>query len=247
MTDSPPTRRHRTRQQVVIWTLGLVVTSVMLGLGLWQMSVFRTQGREALEARMHLPPVPVLSVAGTEGIPRDAYGRPVTADGTFAGPDVLVADPRRPARCRVLSPLRLTNGTILPVVRGVSPTCTAPDRPGDATVVTGIFLPSEGTEPDAGGRPASVRLPRLAQEWDGGLMPGFVSVGPEAARAYGLEPAEVPLPSNAGQARNSGYALQWWIFAAAAVAATIKLSRDAAHQTGLMAPKEQAVEIPVEE
>ncbi|GAB3709208.1 SURF1 family protein [Mariniluteicoccus flavus] len=253
MTDTPTGPGHRRRTQALIWTLGLVVAGVMIFLGLWQMSVFRTQGRDALTQRMNLPPVPVASVAGTGGIPHDAYGRPVSASGTYRGPDLLVPSATDPRRCRVVSPLVLGDGTVLPVVRGVSPTCSTPAASGPATEI-GVFLPSEA-EPARElppGQLGSVRLPRLAQTWDGAMLPGFVSLDAEHARAHGLEPAEIILPDGAGNARSSGYALQWWIFAAAAVAATVKLSRDAATGSGFMAPGEvlsdrRPVDTPVEE
>lgn len=221
----------------------------MLGLGLWQMSVFRTQGQDALRARLALPPVPLAQAVPDNSIPKDAYGRQLSVEGTYrTGQDLLIPDHADPSRCRVLSPLTLADGRTLPVVRGVSAGCApAAAPPAARQSLTGVFLPSEGDEAASVQPLASVRLARLAQVWDGTLTPGFLTVGPELAAGAGLTAAEVPLPSAAGQARNSGYALQWWIFAAATVAATIKLSRDAATQQGFMSPRTRPVDKPVEE
>ncbi|GAB3624239.1 SURF1 family protein [Mariniluteicoccus endophyticus] len=249
MSDTPQDPRHRRRQQAIIWSVGLVVTAVMLTLGLWQMSVFRSQGKDHLVDRMSLPAIPLTDAVNTEEIPKDAYGRPLEATGTYLpGQDILVPDTKDANRCRVLSPLRLQDGTLVPVVRGVSRTCTAPEVPIEQRTEVGVFLPSEGESgTDLGdGKLATVRLPLVAQQWDGALMPGYLNLVAAGSQSHGLEHAEVVLPSNAGNARSSGYALQWWIFAAATMAATVKLSRDAAHQKGFMAPKEP-VEDTVEE
>lgn len=237
---------NKRRQQVVIWSLGLLVTAVMLGLGLWQMESFRHQGEEALRARMNEPAVALTDVAPLDRMPPDAYGRTVEARGVYApGQQLLVPDPRDASVRRVVTALELADGSVVPVVRGE--TRETPSVPPQGEVlVRGVFLPSEA-EPESElpeGQLGSVRLPRIAQLWDQPLVPGFVVQDADAARAQGLTPAEVTLPSNAGQARNQGYALQWWIFAAAAMAATVKLSRDAVRGTGFMRSSTVPVEKP---
>ena len=42
---------------------------------------------------------------------------------------------------------------------------------------------------------------------------------------FGLEPAESKLPEVEGTAMHQGYALQWWVFAGAAVAFSIVVAR----------------------
>lgn len=226
------------RQQVVIWSLGLLVTAVMLGLGLWQAQAFSDSGREALVARMHEPPVPVTEVAPAGQVPGDAYGRTVEATGTYLPDQQLsIPDARDPARARVLTALRLADGSVVPVVRGVvASSAPVPAPPAGEVPVRGVLLPSEAepTQELPAGQLGTVRLPRIAQLWPQPLVPGFVVLDGPAATAQGFTPAEVALPSNAGHARNQGYALQWWIFAAAAIAATVKLSRDSARGTGFM-------------
>lgn len=238
----------RRGQQVVIWALGLFVTAVMLGLGLWQMQSFRDQGRDALIARMNEPAVELLTVAPAGQEPGDAYGRTVRTTGTYlAGQQLLVPDERNPGRFRVLTALQLPDGSVVGVVRGVALSTEPPPPPTGSVVQSGVFLPSEEdpTRDLPEGQLGTIRLPRLAQLWPQQLVPGFINLDSAGAAAQGMPAAEVTMPSNAGHARNQGYALQWWIFAAAAAAATIKLSRDAATGSGFMSgtvPMATAVE-----
>lgn len=242
MTDTR-TNPHPVRTQLIIWAVGLLVTAVMLGLGLWQMDRFRTQGREAIVARMNEPAQPIRQLAPDSNIPKDAYGRQASAEGEYVtGSDLLIPDPDDAQRCRVLTALRLPDGALLPVVRGVASPCGATPVTSGAHKEVGVFLPSEA-EPERElphGQLGSVRLPRLAQLWQGPLAPGYLALDEAHAQAHNLTPAAIALPNGAGQARNSGYALQWWLFAGAAVAATAKLSHDAARGTGFMTPKTPA-------
>jgi surfeit locus 1 family protein len=229
---------HRRGQQVIIWGIGLVVTAVMLGLGLWQMQSFRDTGREALIARLHAPAVELTTVAPAGQEPGDAYGRTVRATGTYLPEQqLLIPEPHDPGRFRVLTALQLADGSVVGVVRGISTLADPPPPPTGSVTLLGVFLPTEAEpeQPVPEGQLGTVRLPRIAQLWTQPLVPGFINLDAPGATAQGLTPAEVTLPSNAGHARNQGYALQWWIFAAAAIAATVKLSRDAAKGTGFMA------------
>ncbi|MDO5682879.1 MAG: SURF1 family protein [Propionibacteriaceae bacterium] len=237
------------RQQILIWSLGLVVTAVMLGLGLWQMDSFQDQGRDALVARMHEPAVPLAEAAPLGQMPTDGYGRTVEARGTYLPDQQLIVPLHNDAsRHRVLTALALPDGSVVPVVRGVGQDPVSEPPAGDVAV-RGVLLPSEAETgsnlPE--GQVGSVRLPQLAQLWTQPLVPGYIVLDADLATAQGLEPAQVTLPSNAGHARNQGYALQWWIFAAAAIAATVKLSRDAAKGTGFMASSAESVDDPVED
>lgn len=224
------------KQQALIWSVGMLVTAVMLGLGIWQAQAFSNSGRDALIARMHEPPVQLLEVAPAGREPGDSYGRTVEATGRYLPEQqLLIPVPGDATRARVLTAFALPDGSLVPVVRGVATGAPTPAPTGEM-VVRGVFLPSEA-EPEAelpAGQLGTVRMPRIAQLWDQPLVPGFIVVDEPGAQAQGLSPAQVQLPSNAGHARNQGYALQWWIFAFAAVAATVKLSRDAATGSGLM-------------
>lgn len=235
--------------------MGLIVTAVMLALGLWQMDRFREQGRDALIERMQQPAVAMSDVVQLGQVPQDAYGRPVSVRGHYlADHQFLVPVQNRPGTFRILTGLQREDGSVVPIVRGVSG-AQPPVVPQGEVEQTGIFLPSEGDGAQRSTGPGelgSVRLPDLAQRWTETLTPGFLNLDAAGAQAQGMQAAEIALPSNSGQARNSGYALQWWVFAAAAVATTIKFSRDAARGTGVMRPKdsptgaEDAVDEPVD-
>lgn len=234
----------RRKQQGIIWTIGMVVTAVMLALGIWQMDAFRDQGREALIARINEPAAGLLEVAPVGQLPQDAYGRTVEANGVYLpAQQLLIREPDGSGSTRVLTAFQLSDGSIVPVVRGEVADINDVS-PAVGTRIQGVFLPSEGDVqgPSPEGQLGSIRLPRLAQLWIQPMIPGFVVLDDDYAAAQGLPAAEVALPSNEGQARNQGYALQWWIFAAAAVAATVKLSRDAAKGTGFMTSGEPPVD-----
>lgn len=237
----------KTAQQVVIWSLGLLVTVVMVLLGLWQAQTFRTQGKDSMVKRMTQPAVPLSEIAVAGQVPGDAYGRPVTTSGRYLPEQqVLVPATDQPGSYRVVTVLELADGSIVPVVRGVNPGTTPPAPPTGQVDVAGLFLPTEAPPGPAelpAGQLETVRLQRLVQVWDQPLVSGYINLDQRSAEANGLTAAEVAVPDSSGQARNEGYALQWWIFAVASAAATIKLSRDARTQTGWMAP---AVEIDLE-
>ncbi len=214
-------------KRAIIIACGVLVALVMAGLGLWQMQVFEDQGRNTAAERARSEPIPLLSQVDGSNDVGDVYGRPVTASGTFLPAQQLlvrdaIGDPR------VLAALRLPDGRVLAVVLGTT-SGQAPVARGDAAI-TGVFLASEATPDEVPalkpGEVAAVRLPELAQRWPQRLLPGYVTLGAEEAATHGLAPAPLNLPSSDGSARNSGYAIQWWVFAAFAIGISIKIARD---------------------
>ena len=144
---------------------------------------------------------------------------------------------------RVLGAFEVVDGRTLPVVRGLTPSesdITPP--PAGQVTETGLFLPGEGNVLDdrgvavqvPDGQLASVRMPALAQEWSN-LVPGFITLGAADSEEQGLAQAPVNLPTGEGSAQNSGYALQWWVFAAFGLGMAIKL----AHSMGVRERKAQ--------
>lgn len=235
--------KRSTGQQIAIWTIGLVVTGVMVFLGLWQMNRFQQQGQDKLIARLAEPAVELSAVAPAGEVPGDSYGRSVNAHGTYLPEQQLLIPERDSRSSRVVTALQLDDGSVLPVVRGITTEQAPPPAPGGRVAATGVFLPTEpspeSTEPLPQGQIGSLRLPQIAQTWPQEITGGFLALEEQQSTAQQLQHWQFDLPSNAGQARSNGYALQWWAFAAAAVAATIKLSRDAHRGTGFMAPSGQ--------
>ena len=215
-------------RQWLIAVVGGVLTVAMLWLGLWQMRVFEDKENESAAARAGQPAVPLLDFVSADGTVGDIYGKPASVTGRYLASQqarVVAED----GTVRVLTAFALADGRVLPVVRGVLPNRSAPipDPPSGELVQAGIFLPSEagaGTA-DTGAKLGSVRLPALAQFWPQQLLPGFITLPPEASATHGLGPAVVALPTGSGSIQNIGYALQWWVFAAFAAFMAVRFIR----------------------
>ena len=228
----------RVRQGLVIG-VGLIAAAVMTWLGFWQLQVFTDQGNASVSARAQQAPVPLLTQVSADGTVGDIYGKPVSVAGHYLpdqqrvlGPDGVV---------RVLSALELADGRVLPVVRGsIAMGAAAPSVPSGELTQTGIFLPSEPAADHqlaTGYSLGSVRLAQLAQLWAQPLMPGFITLTAAEATQQGLAPAAVALPSGEGSWRNSGYALQWWVFALFGLGLSIKIAQNMARPEPLSAPR----------
>lgn len=214
-------------KQTLIIGLGVVAAAVMTWLGFWQLQVFTDEGNASVQARAQQPAVPLLDHVGPDGTVGDIYGKPVTVQGHYLssdqqrvlGPDGVV---------RLLSAFQLDDGRVLPVVRGtIAVGEAAPPVPSATLTQEGLFLPSEpAADHDlaTGYSLGSVRLAQLAQLWTQPLMPGFITLGADESSRQGLQPATVSLPLGDGSWRNSGYALQWWVFALFGLGVTIKIA-----------------------
>lgn len=217
-------------KQILIVGVGVIGAFVMVMLGLWQMQVFVDQGNRGVADRAAQPPVALDGEVAADGTVGDIYGKQVTIVGRYLdGQQELIPTG---VGWRVLAAFEVRDGRVLPVVRGLTTAPGAVSAPptGEQTEV-GLFLPGEG-DPEPGSAGASVgadelgsvRMPLLAQRWPQQLIPGFVTLSETDAAAHGLEPAPVDLPAGEGASRNSGYALQWWVFAAFGLGMAIKLT-----------------------
>lgn len=210
-------------KQVGLVGIGLALAAVMIWLGLWQMQVFVDKGNRSVEDRASQPAVPLAEHLGSDGQVGDIYGKQVTFTGTYLpGQEVVIPTG---AGQRVLTALQLDDGRVLAVVRGLT-TGGAGAPPTGVVTQTGLFLPGEGDPkgvvPDGSLR--TVRMPLLAQVWPQQLVAGFVTLNAAESAAQGLAQAPVQLPGGEGSVQNSGYALQWWVFAAFALGMSIKFS-----------------------
>lgn len=211
-------------KQLLIVAAGAVVAIVMVFLGLWQAQVFVDKGNRTVADRAEQPAVALSDHLDSPGL-GDLYGKQVIVTGHYL-PDQEITIPAD-GGVRVLTAFELADGRVLPVVRGFaadgSPMAGAPT--GERTE-QGLLLPGEGdSDVEVGdGQLGSVRMPLLAQHWTQQLVAGFVTLDGQHAAAQGLAQAAVTLPEGQGEARNAGYALQWWVFAAFGLGMTLKIA-----------------------
>ena len=225
---------------LMLLVVAALVALAFVQLGRWQLGRAHEQARaEALAEAARQPVVPVaeLLTPHTE-FPSAAGGRLVTATGTYGAGQVLV--PGRLLEGRkgywVLTPLR-THTATLAVVRGFTTEPIAPAPPAGTLTATVSLAPGESpaAEPSRDGRLGSVDLARLVNTWPGALYNAFGfaqrEVAGTSAQAANTPPANTPLanapaddpgpltrippprPDTSLNARNVGYALQWWVFA----------------------------------
>lgn len=215
--------------QVLIVALGAVVALVMVFLGLWQMEVFQNQGDSGARERIEEPAIPLDDVAPVAGEITEGYGRTVTFTGEYvADQQLLIPIEGRPGEYRVLTALERPDGSVVPVVRGVAHDKVAPPPPPGVRDERGVLLASElAVDGDfSADEIGSVRLPELVRRWEQPLIGGYVTLPSDISAEHGLSEAPLTLPSQGGNSRNSGYALQWWVFAAAGLGFCIYIARD---------------------
>lgn len=218
--------RLRLTQSLVVLA-GVLVAAVMLGLGLWQMAQFQRSALDVATQRAEMETVQLAGNIRPDGTVEDIYGRNAEASGVFL-PDheVLVGSE---APLRVATAFEMTDGRILAVVRGsIEPGAAVPPAPTGPQQLVGVFLASDAApQPgvEAQGDLATLRLQQLAQDWPSGLVGGYLTLRDADSAAQGLSPAEVVLPEGEGSAVHQGYAMQWWVFAGAAIAFAIFTAR----------------------
>lgn len=237
-------------KQILLLTVALVIAGVMVMLGLWQMQVFEDDAETDARLRAEQPAMPLARVAQPAEQTRDGYGRTVTFSGKYLPERQFVLPvAERPGHVRVLTALERSDGSLVPVVRGEAASADEiPPPPTGVVAQRGLFLaseaPAEGTfAPDQLG---AVRLSIVAQRWTRPMVPGFVTLDAPDATAQGLEQADVTLPEGGGSAQNSGYALQWWVFAGFGLIMAGKFARDLGKNRDLVVESPRDVATPDE-
>ena len=216
------------------WHLLLVAVLVSFGwLGGWQLSAFEDKAADAPRSRAVVPLDRVAEPGGR--LESDDLGRRVRAEGRYdAGRTLLVPGREHPDGGRdgflVVSPLRTATG-VLPVVRGWVRSAASPAvAPSSGTVrVVGLLQRSEAGPPRGASRVAAAgELPYVATVTLLDALPYRTTElydGYLALRSEAPAPTAAPVPVEAqaaatdgvGRWRNLAYALQWWVFAGAAV------------------------------
>ncbi len=238
----------------------LLAATVMAWLGDWQLDRARQNGTAAARSRASAPPASLLDVLqARQAFPGSAVGRGVVATGTWDLSRQVIVTPRLRnglTGCWVVAPLRLADGSAVPVVRGWSPVSAAGSscpaavpagEPAGTVRLVGVLEPSEppadrpladrspadrpqGTSPFAGNELTNLAVVDLLDRWPWPLLTGFVirtGQDPHAATHSPSGLAPVTPPSGGGLAlQNLSYAVQWWLFAAFGLLFWWRLVRD---------------------
>jgi cytochrome oxidase assembly protein ShyY1 len=212
-------------------TIGVIVAFILLGR--WQLGIFQDSGRP--HAAADPAPVAVDTLAGVgSGLDHAAVARRVDAEGVYVAERQLLVADRKPtveapggnvARDDgfwVLTPLRLADGSLMPVVRGWVETADDPAVavPAGKVALSGRLRPPQGTDSvqrRADGVPAgqvlTVSTGELLNLWKGErLRAGFVVAQPASGQLKAVEVAP-PIVGGTLTWRNLAYAANWWIFA----------------------------------
>jgi cytochrome oxidase assembly protein ShyY1 len=227
-------------------TIGVLIAFILLGR--WQLGVFQDSGKPHASTDPAPVSVGTLAPLGSQ-MKGEATGRQVTAEGVYeAGRQLLVADRRADVDAPggnvsrgdgywVLTPIKLDDGTLIPVVRGW---VAKADDPAVAAVpqgrvsVTGRLRPQQGTDSvqrRVDGLPAgqvqTISTGELVNLWTGQqVRTGFVVAQPPSGTLTQVKVAP-PVVGGTLTWRNLAYAANWWIFAGFAVFMWFHFVRDA--------------------
>ncbi len=237
--SAPP----RLGRVLALLTLGLVLGGVCGAAGVWQWHRFTEKrfDNDELRAAAAAPAAPVDEVLAP-GRPVDLEHRyrTVTATGRYdAAGQVLVRQRQvdnRPGFL-VLTPLRTTGGPTLLVSRGFVPVTGAatdtppiPAPPAGEVRVTARALPSEDGGLGAGlpdRQVARIDVAALAQRLDTPTYGGFaelISSDPAQTGLTALPPPDLDNPAGgAFTGQHLAYVVQWFLFAAFALAGPVLL------------------------
>jgi cytochrome oxidase assembly protein ShyY1 len=225
--------------------LGLTAALIVLGaafsaLAVWQWD--RAHSRVVDPASLAAVPLDRVSAPGTAAVPGAAIGRAVTATGTYAGQRTYAVriDGAGGPSTWVMTPLRLSDGSVIPIVHGDVVSIAAARAvvvPRGSVVVTGRLQPSQ----DAGAAPPTasgstpgvldgISTSELAGLVAGEIRPGYVVAATEKPLVVGVQPlpadALVRVPRGV-RLQNVLYTVQWSLFAAFVIFVYWRLMRDA--------------------
>ncbi|MFV0429778.1 MAG: SURF1 family protein [Arachnia sp.] len=218
----------RMRQAAVILG-GVIVAIAMAGLGLWQMARFQTSMADVAAQRAAEPAVQLAAHVAEDGTVEDVYGRRAEVTGSFVEGHSVWVGTENPMR--LAQAFRLEDGRYIAVVLGAGdPAEGQPVLPSGSVVIEGIFTAGDaaGTEQVSASAPEgslpTLRLPALVQSWPQPLIAGYLTLQDDPL-GTGLASAPVQLPEGGGTAMHEGYAIQWWVFAGAAIAFSVITAR----------------------
>jgi surfeit locus 1 family protein len=221
----------------MVVAVAVVVASTCVALGFWQLR--RLEERRSLNAKiLDRRSAAPLAIEGASSGPIAVPYRRAVAEGTYDVRNEVLVYGRSlngEAGHQVVTPLLLADGDAILVVRGWVPFAmqTAPVRgaapAANDVEVSGSLVPDEGagaTVPDA-----DRVVPTIDVEGIGSTLPYEVFPLPlQLARQVPPQPGSLPAPvqpPELSEGPHLSYAIQWFSFAAVAIAgAAILLRRD---------------------
>jgi len=230
-------------RMIGVLVLLLLAAAVCGRLGAWQLDRAHVRGAAAEERRTErlegAPPTALSDVLRPQQSFTGAMaGRKVAATGTFdASGQLLVTHRPHDGRTGylVLTPLRTSDGAVLPVVRGwVAAPSDASAPPAGQVDVTGYLEASEAAgDGTSDGRTDAISSAELLNSWGGPIYTGYLqlagSAPPQDAGIVLVPPTD--RPGTGLNLQNLLYAAQWWVFAVFAIVLWLRVVRDEARGT----------------
>jgi cytochrome oxidase assembly protein ShyY1 len=238
----------RQPRYVALSAVMLLVATICIGLGTWQISRLAGKHRANNELRRndHASVArvgDVLPVYGTQSPPRadDIQFRLVTMTGTYEASGQGLVRQRTvddDVGYLVLTPLRTSTAMVL-VVRGFISSggrtagVTAPPPPSGTHTIVGRVMPAETASDKAAQLPAgqinSINAGEQSSRLGEQVYDGYVELSAGQPGAQGLVAIPEPDLSNpaggAAEPQHLAYVIQWYLFAALALAAPIVMAR----------------------
>ncbi len=233
--------------------LMVLIASVCVLLGVWQLSRLDGKHRTNIDLRHNAKaaPVPVADLlrpaSAAPGPGRvDVQFRRVTATGTYDGAHQSLLRNQTVNGVTgylVMTPLRTGDATLLVVrgfVTGPSGSVSAPAAPPGHVAITGRVWPTE-SKPDRGaglprGQVESINAVDQAKRLDTRVLNGYAELldgQPGGAGLTTIPPPDLSNPAGgAPELQHLAYVIQWFLFAALALAAPVIMARaEAGHST----------------
>jgi cytochrome oxidase assembly protein ShyY1 len=208
-----------TPRWITLGLIALIFALAAIGLGRWQWDRTQDIVRAEQAAQAEAVAVETLTEVG-EDFDNPLIGRPILARGTYLA-DQQVAVLSRSVDDRqgvwVLTPLQLSDGSAVAVVRGWAPDISAAPVPSGRVDVAGIWHPNERfyrDEPFRKDGVFAISTERLRDRWDLPLRPGFIMLTSQQPQSDVVPvPQTVQTAGVAFPIQNAFYAVQWLVFA----------------------------------
>ena len=224
-------RLARTPKWIGLGLVALAIVAACILLGRWQYD--QTFNIIQAERYAQAQAVDVEQAVTPEGLPDESIGRPVTATGAYVASGQVAILHRSldgAPGVWILTPLELSGGAIVGVLRGWLPSVQSPgaEPPRGTVEVAGLLHPDEPFYADAVTEPGTalaVSSSRMREAWGPRTLDGFIMLTGQMPMA---DPAPAPVPATVQTAdvpfplRNFVYAFQWWVFAAFALVVYVR-------------------------